>query len=148
MKIFRWQQKSKKYLVSLSNEETTKLYEITKLDLYKRLSACLISHWAMNLIALGVYVSKLNESDQRDIVERVKSEVHSKYQALGLRILYMGSTGVIQHIIEYLSDLKINKNYNSTQMGAMFDKIIEKWDEITTFVKATDSLIEVKKFCL
>lgn len=139
---------SKTLLISLSEEETRKIYEITKQDLYIRLNNCLVSHWSMNLIALGIYVSKLNELDQRHIVERVRSEVHSKYQARGVKILNMGSTGAIGHIIEYLSDLKMQKNYGFIEMGKFFDKIIEKWEDIAFFVKSEYEIGLVKKKCL
>lgn len=140
--------KSKKYLISLSEEDTTELYKISKQELYKRLERCLVSHWSMNLIALGIYISKLNELDQGELAKKVKSEVHFKYQAKGLKILAMGSTGVIDHVIGFLSDIKTEKNYSFTEMGAIFDKIVERWDEITLFVKSEDSDSLIKKSCL
>ncbi len=140
--------KSKHYFVSLSEEDTTELYKISKQELYKRLERCLVSHWSMNLISLGIYISKLNELDRGEIAKRVKSEVHHKYQAKGLKILAMGSTGVIDHVIEFLSDIKTDKNYSFTEMGAIFDKIIERWEEITLFVKSGDSIGSIKESCV
>lgn len=140
--------KSKKYLISLSDKEVSELYKITKQELYGRVEKCLVSHWSMNLIALGVLISKLNELDQREIVERIKTEVHSKYMARGIRIVEMGSTGVISHIIEYLSDVKMEKNYNFIEMGKLFDGIIDQWDDITVFVKAEHGKEDVKTRCL
>lgn len=140
--------KSKKYFISLSKEDTTELYKISKQELYKRLERCLVSHWSLNLIALGIYISKLNELDQGELAKQVKSEVHSKYQAKGLKILAMGSTGVIDHVIGFLSDIKTEKNYSFTEMGAIFDRIIERWEEITLFVKSEDSASSIKESCL
>lgn len=140
--------KSRKYLISISEEVTTELYKITKQDLYKRLEDCLFSHWSLNLIALGVYISKLNESDQRELVEQVRGEVHSKYRAEGIRILDIGSTGAINYLIGYISDLKMKKDYNFNEMGDIFDKIISRWKEITLFVKSEDDVKLVKTRCL
>lgn len=138
---------SEKYLISLSKEETTSLRRITQTPIYKRMERCLLGHWSMNLIALGLYVAELNQLNQgKDIQERVRSAVHEKYRARGIRILDIGSTGVIENVLNYLDNINLRKNYNVLEMGRLFDAILDEWENITLFIKSGESPnnIEIK----
>lgn len=133
---------------NINEQEVQSLYQISKRDIYKRMESCLGSHWSMNLIALGLYISELNEMGQRDLQARVRFDVHTRYGAKGLRILEMGSTNAIKTIIDYLSGIKMTNDYNFLQMGRLFDKIIEEWSSITIFVESEDNLNHVEVKCL
>lgn len=142
---------SQKKLITLESthkEDILQIYKITQNSSYKRMEDCLGSHWSMNLIGLGLYVAELNKEQQRELQERVRIEVHKKYGSKGLRILEMGSTGTIDNVINYLSSVKIRKNYNIIQMGRLFDKVIEKWNEITIFVKSENNTNTIELKCL
>ena len=91
--------------------------------------------------------SELNETQKTDLRERVREEVHRKYGAKGIRILEMGSTGVIRDIIDHISRLKIRKEYTFLEMNRLFDKILDKWQEITVFVKTEDNFNNIKIKC-
>lgn len=145
--IIRDKIKSKKYLISINEEEINKIYLITKTEIYRRMENCLGSHWSMNLIALGLYVAELNDLQKNEIVEKVRAEIHRKYRAEGIKILDMGSTRSISQVINYLSGIKIRKNYNFIQMCNLFDKIIEQWKDITIFVKSEDTTNKVSIVC-
>lgn len=135
---------SKKYLISISKDELSNLKRISESDIYKRMEECLGSHWSMNLIALGLYISELNKQLQKELQEKVRKEIHQKYGAEGLKIMEIGSTGAIRQIIEYLSNIKMNKEYDLIQMGRLFDKIIKDWKEITLFIKAEDNQNQIE----
>ncbi|MBL7148316.1 MAG: hypothetical protein ISS82_05815 [Nanoarchaeota archaeon] len=135
-----------KPLISISKEETRTFYEITKTQIYAEMENCLGSHWSMNLIALGLYVAQLNKDQKTELQKRVSQEVHLRYGVKGLRILEIGSTGAIINIIRYISDIKVRQNYTFIEIGKLFDKILEEWQNITIFVKSEETInnIEIK----
>lgn len=130
---------SKKFLISMSGDDVINFERIEKSPSYRRMEDCLGSHWSMNLICLGLYVAELNKLDSDVLQIKVRAEVHSKYGSEGIKILNMGSTHAIDNIISYLSDVKIEKNYNYIQMGRLFDKIIQDWKDITIFVQTGET---------
>jgi len=136
-----------KPFVSINEKETQHLYKIRKYESYRMMEICLGSHWSMNLIGLGLLVSELNETQKTDLQEKVRIEVHRKYGAKGLKILEMGSTGVIRDIIDYLSRIKTRKEYTFLEMNKLFDNILDKWQKMAIFVKSEDDMNHIKMKC-
>ncbi len=120
-------------------EEANALYEVNKKDVYLRLKTCLGSHWALDLLRVGLYISKLNDDGKREAVHKIKSKVHDKYGPRGVKIINMGATGVIESIAFYLSDRKMRANLNPIDLSLEFDKIIEGWEEVTIFIKKEEN---------
>ena len=44
--------------------------QIKKGPIYKKLEQCLGSHWSLNLIALGLYIQGLDETNQLELIEK------------------------------------------------------------------------------
>jgi len=126
--------------------ETQALYEINKKEVYKRLKVCLGGHWGLDLLRVGIYISKLNDEGKRETIRKIKDHVYSKYGSRGIKIIDMGATSVIDSVASYLSDRKIRDNMNPLDLALEFDKLIEGWDKVTVFVKRDekDNLIYKK----
>ena len=99
----------RQYGFTPSKDEATILKKISKTDLYLRLKFCLGHHWCLPLIKVGIYISNLNKEGQDILVNQIKDSINQKYGIRGIRIMELGSTGVIESIIELISDLKIKK---------------------------------------
>lgn len=120
-------------------EESKAIYEINKKDVYQRLKSCLGGHWALDLLRVGIYISKLNNDGKRDTVKKIREHVHSKYGIRGVKIIDMGATSIIESVASYLSDRKMRDNMNPLDLALEFDKLIDGWEKVTIFVKRDEN---------
>jgi hypothetical protein len=109
------------------------LQKISKSEAYKRMKDCIGNHRFLGLIKLGFRVDELNEQGNVAAIAKIKDNVYEKHGVEGIRILTMGTTGVLMGIIQYLSDMKIRNDYSQVIMADHFDKIIKNWMQITIF---------------
>lgn len=128
----------RKYGFVPSAEEAKALFEVNKKDIYLRLKECLGGHWAIDLLRIGIYISKLNNEGKRDAIHKIRDKVHAKYGLRGIKILDMGATSIIETIALYLSNKKMRDNLNPIDLGLEFDKIIDGWEQVAIFIKKDD----------
>ncbi len=114
------------------------LQKTGKSEAFRRMKDCIGDHSYLSLVKLGLRIAELSDEGRVETIANIKNDVLNKYGINGVRILNMGSTGALPEIIRYLSDLKIEHNYNQADMANYFDKIIEKWKEITIFHKSSE----------
>lgn len=117
-------------------EVASGLQNISKSDAYKRMRECIGNHRFLGLIKLGFRVDELNEQGNTTAIATIKSNVFENHGVEGIRIITMGTTGVLTGIIQYLSDMKIKNNYSQAIMADYFDNIIKNWMQITIFHQA------------
>lgn len=127
-----------------SENTANALGNINHSDKFKRLKDCVGSHWALDLIRVGLHIADLNEDGQRQLVKEMKSEVFKKYGSVGEKIINMGSTRAINPIVEYLSELKLRENLPQAEMAKELEHVIREWDRITVFVKKESDSKEIK----
>lgn len=139
---------SKKFGFTTSEKLAYSLENIGQRDSFKRLKQCVGNHWAMNLIRVGIHISELNDEGQRKMIEELRGEVFRRSSERGIRVLNIGATRTINSIINYLSNLKIEKNLSQDELGKELDQIINNWNKITIFVKKENSVDEIHKTTL
>lgn len=139
----KWEEK--KYGFTPSPKLAKELEEISKQDQYLRLKEVIGDHWSLHLIKLGLQISNLNAEGKRDAVTKINADVYRRYKKRGVRILTLGSTGVIKDVLEYLSSLKMRENLNQEDMGEEFDMILDNWLKITIFQKGQVTKERLKK---
>lgn len=123
----------KEYGFSPEPEIASGLQKISKSDAYQRMKACIGNHRFLGLIKLGFRCDELNEQGNTAAIAKIKTNVYEKHGVEGIRVLTMGTTGVLVGIIQYLSDMKIKNDFSQAIMADRFDKIIENWIQITIF---------------
>ncbi len=79
------------------------LQKISKSDAYKRMRECIGNHPYLTLVKLSIRIQELSERGQKESVNNLKNEVYKKHGLEGIRILTMGTTGVIFAVIQHLS---------------------------------------------
>jgi len=109
------------------------LQKISKSDAYKRMKECIGNYRFLGLIKLGFRADELNEQGNAAAIAKIKTNVFEKHGVEGIRILTMGTTGVLVGIIQYLSDVKLKNDYSQAIMADHFEKIIKNWMQITIF---------------
>ena len=132
-----------KYGYVPNGEEAKAIYEVDQKDVYIRLKQCLGGHWALELLRVGIYISRLNDEGKRGVVRKIKDGVFKKYGPRGIKIIDMGATGIIVSVASYLSDRKIRENLNPLDMALEFDKLLDGWDQATVFVKKDDEVTPI-----
>ncbi len=123
----------REYGFSPQPEVADGLQKISKSDAYKRMKDCIGNHRFLGLIKLGFRAEELNELGNTKAIAEMKNSIYDNHGVEGIRILTMGTTGVLTGIVQHLSDMKIRNNYNQAVMADRFDKIIENWTKITIF---------------
>ncbi|MCZ7357484.1 MAG: hypothetical protein O8C66_07880 [Candidatus Methanoperedens sp.] len=121
------------------------LQKISKSDAYRRMKECIGNHRFLGLVKLGFRVDELNEQGNTTAIAKIKSNVFEKHGVEGIRILTMGTTGVLTGIIQYLSDMKLKNDYSQAIMADHFEKIIKNWMQITIFHQAVQGQRTLEK---
>lgn len=99
----------------------------------------------LGLVKLGLKIEELTDEGKVTLIANIKNDVYKKYGVEGIRILTMGSTGILLGIVQYLSAVKIENNYNQAYMTDMFKKILNNWMKITIFHKSEQGQIALEK---
>lgn len=120
--------------------EAKALFEVNKKDIYLRLKECLGGHWAVDLLRIGIYISKLNDEGKRETIRKIKDNVHAKYGLRGIKILDLGATSIIESLALHLSNKKMRDNLNPIDLALEFDKIIDGWEHVAIFIKKDDEI--------
>lgn len=126
----------KEYGFTPEPEFASGLQQVSKSDAYNRMKECIGNHTFLSLVKLALRIEELNDEGRTKIVERTKNEVYKKHGVQGVRVLNMGSTGVIIPIIQYMSDIKLKHDHSQTYMIDIFEKVIDQWKKITIFHKS------------
>ncbi len=98
----------------------------------------------MSLVKLGLSIAELSDKGRVKTIARIKNEVYRKSKTRGVKILNMGGTGVLLGVIQHLSQQKVEHNYDQSDTLAIFNRIINKWTEITIFHKTEHGQSELK----
>lgn len=114
-------------------ELASELQRISNSEAYKRIRECIGHHKFLGLIKLGLRIEELSDEGKAELISKIKNNVYQKHGIEGARILTMGSTGILIGIIQYLSFVKIENNYDQSQMADLFNKILLNWQKITIF---------------
>ena len=119
------------YGVTINVEESESLKKISENDFYLLFKKYLGSHWSLNLIKVGIYISELNEEGKRERAKQLYEESFKKYGRKGQRIIQLASTGVLVPVMKYIVDLKLDRGANLIVLNREFDKILDEWEQIS-----------------
>lgn len=124
----------KKYGFSPDPQLASELQRISKGELYKRMNDCIGNHKYLSLIKLGLRFEELSyEGNRHSTIDHIKNDVYKKHGAGGINVLTMGSTGALAVVINHLSDMKLNQNWEQTYTADKFDTMLDTWNNITIF---------------
>ena len=119
------------YGVTISIDESESIKRISENNFYLLFKKYLGSHWSLNLIKVGIYISELNEDGKRERIRLLHEEVYKRYGRKGQKIIQLASTGVLVPVMDYIIDLKLHKGANPIVLHNEFDRILEEWDKVS-----------------
>jgi hypothetical protein len=116
--------------------EANSLQRINESPIFCRLKECIGNHWSLNLVKVGMYIMELNDEGERKLIKEIRDRISKKYGPRGMKIIDLGSTGVIFDIIDYLDGLRMRKGYGKEYIASEFEKMLDNWYQISIFVKS------------
>lgn len=117
-------------------QEANSLQRINESPIFCRLKECIGDHWSLDLVKVGMYIMELNDEGERNLIRKIRDRTNKKHGPRGMKIINLGSTGVINDVISYLDNLKLRKGYSQKHVYEEFEKILDKWEQISIFVKS------------
>lgn len=124
------------YGITLNPEESKSLKDISESEFYRIFKKYLGNHWSINLIKVGLYISDLDEGGNQERAREIQGEVFKKYGHKGVKITHLASVGILIPVMNYIIDLKLQKDASIIVLSQEFDKILSEWDTISIPVSA------------
>lgn len=120
-------------------ENAKELYKISNTALFQSFKGCIANPLYLSLVRDGLRISYLNDEGRKKEIEKINDEIKKKYDRFGLRVMQIASTGELENIVRYLVDLKVRKDYNILDLTKEFEKIVENWLKVASFIKTEHS---------
>ena len=98
--------------ITLSPEEANKLKRISETPTYRLYRRCVGNNLYTPYIKLGMLIYELTILGDRKRVSEIRKEISCTKKQKFRKIIHIGSTGIIPHILEYLVNLKEDKNFS------------------------------------
>ena len=116
-----------------NKKESDSIQKIDKNPKFSRLIELIGKHESLYLVKIGIYIMTLNDKGKRQLIDTIKEDVANKYGTVGVNILYLGSTGVVFDVIDYLDTLNL-KGKTKDEIITEFERILDEWEQITFFI--------------
>lgn len=122
-----------------SPEEAEKLKRISNNTTYKSFKSCVGNAPYLRFIKVGLLLYELMTQGNLDRIREIKDEIYnSKYNQTALKIIHIASTGVLLNTLEYLINLKDERELSKHAISLEFERILELWQKISIPVKKED----------
>ena len=130
-------------------EEAERLKRIAKNITYQSFKSCVGSTPYLRFIKVGLMLYELMTEGNLDRIKEIKNEIYnSKYNITALKIIHIASTGVLLNTLEYLINLRDERQLSKYAVSLEFEKILVLWNSIAIPIQKDDdekNIIEVIK---
>lgn len=130
--------KHKYYGFSPTPSESEALKEISNNSTYNTFSRCVGKYEFNAFIRIGLLLYELNEKGDTTRVNEIRKYVYSKHGSFPKKIIHIASTGVLLPVLEYLTNLKDEKNLSSDIVREEFANIVSTWENVSIAVSILD----------
>lgn len=119
--------------------EAESLKEISKNSTYTTFSRCVGKYEYNAFIKIGLLIYELNEIGDKNRVDEIRSYVYSKHGNVPKKIIQIASTGILLHVLEYLTNLRDEKNLSPDIVREEFINIVTLWESVSIPVSSSVS---------
>lgn len=141
---FRDSQKLKHFGCTPSDELADKLRKIDSTPEYQRLKSLIGNHSSLKLARIGLYLETLNEQGATLIVNQIRSEIVENMGPESMKILDLGSSGLMSKVIDAVKSLKEELNLFQTDVIKRYEYIVRRMELISIYVKNIDTIPNIK----
>src|SRR3989344_307868 len=125
-----------KYGISFNSDEANHLKEISENLTYKTYKKIVGKNPYTPYIKLGILLYELSlKPEGKERFDEISKEVYRKKTEKIRRVIHIGSTGVIIHILEYLNNLSETRKISKERITEEFEKIMDAWEQYSIAVK-------------
>ena len=118
--------------------EAESLKEISKNSTYMTFARCVGRYEYNAFIRIGLLIYELNEIGNKDRVDEIRKYVYSEHGNVPKKIIQIASTGILLHVLEYLTNLRDEKNLSSDVVREEFINIVTLWENVSIPVSLLD----------
>ena len=130
-------------------KEASRLKKISQNTTYKSFKSCIGSTPYLRFIKVGLMLYELMTEGNLKRIKEIKDEIYnSKYNLMAVKIIHIASTGVLLNTLEYMINLKDERQLSKYAISLEFEKILDLWHSISISVQKEDEeekIIEVIK---
>lgn len=120
-------------------EEAERLKRISQNITYRSFKSCIGSTPYLRFIKVGLMLYELMTEGNLDRIKEIKDEIYnSKYNTTALKIIHIASTGVLLNALEYLINLRDERQLSKYAVSLEFEKILGLWNSIAIPVQKDD----------
>ena len=119
--------------------EAELLKEISKNSTYITFAKCVGKYEYNAFIKIGLLIYELNELGNNVRVNEIRNYVYGKHGNVPKKIIQIASTGILLHVLEYLTNLRDEKNLSSDVVREEFINIVTLWESVSVPVSSSVS---------
>ncbi|HII15281.1 MAG TPA: hypothetical protein HA362_03125 [Nanoarchaeota archaeon] len=136
-----------RYGFTITQDEANTLNDIAKNPTYIAFKSAIGTKSPFTrFIKVGLLLYELNSRGEKDRVKEIRSEIYnSQYSNRYVqKIIHIASTGVLLHILDYLTYFKDTNKLSDYAIREEFKRILRIWQEIGVPVKKEDNETTIK----
>ncbi len=130
--------KYKYYGFTPTPSEAESLKEISNNSTYLTFTRCVGRYEYNAFIRIGLLIYDLNETGNKDRVDEIRKYVYSEHGNVPKKIIQIASTGILLHVLEYLTNLRDEKNLSCDTVREEFINIVTLWENVSIPVSLLD----------
>lgn len=131
--------KHKYYGFTPTPSEAESLKDISNNSIFVTFSRCVGKYEYSAFIRIGLMIYELSEIGNKDRVDEIRRFIYSKHGNVPKKIIHIASTGILLHVLEYLTNLRDEKNLSCDVVREEFINIVTLWEKVSIPVSLLDS---------
>jgi hypothetical protein len=134
-----WLKGTSRYGFTPEPKEASRLKDISNNVTYQTFKKIVGKYKFTPYIKVGILLYELNRGGNKERVEEIRKDVYnSKDGYLAKKIIHLASTGVLLNVLDFLIDLKNNKELSKYAIQNEFKKVLDLWGKISVPVSNSD----------
>ena len=119
--------------------EAELLKNISKNSTYMTFAKCVGKYEYNAFIKIGLLIYELNELGDNARVDEIRRYIYGQHGNVPKKIIQIASTGILLHVLEYLTNLRDEKNLSSDVVREEFINIVTLWETVSVPVSISVS---------
>jgi len=127
-------------------KEASRLKDIAGNRTYIAFKSCVGAVPYLRFIKVGILLYELMCEGNIKRIREIKREIYnSKYNKTAIKIIHIASTGILLNALEYLINLRDNRNLSKYAVSLEFEKIQELWQEASVGIKKDETVEQAEE---
>lgn len=125
--------------------EAKSLKEISNSSSYVTFKRCVGDYEYNAFVKIGFLIYELSEIGEQKRIDEIRRFVYKQHGNFPKKIIQIASTGILEHVLNYLIDLKDDKCLSKLTVREEFEKIVKLWEKVAIPVSNSDRNTKIEK---